>query len=166
MEMCHMIFHAVFHFHNHGIRAQTGALLPCLVGPVVIGPTQAEREVGLAARQHLIERPLQQLLARAEPIMIIAEAFHPCFTRQFCLLLTHLGQSQVVKTQVGRYTWLVVATKQRARLYHIVPFRESLPPPFVVFGDGMILWQIQGYDPWLNSIVAHLRLFLLSMLQR
>ena len=42
-------------------------------GPVLVGPAEAEREVGLAGRQHLVERALEQPPA-AEPVVVVAEA--------------------------------------------------------------------------------------------
>jgi len=45
-------------------------------GPWLIGPRQADGEVGLARVQHLFEGPAEEPLA-AEPVVPVAEALDP-----------------------------------------------------------------------------------------
>ena len=38
--------------------------------------------------------------------------------------------------------------EERARLHHVAPLGESRAPPAVVLGEGMVLGQIEGDDPF------------------
>ena len=99
---------AIHHWCNH---LSLAAVLPCLGSPFVVSPAKAKGKGGLARSQHLVEGPLQQLLAVAHPIMIVAETLDASLAGHPGLLLTHLGQPEVVETEVGGDAWLVVATK-------------------------------------------------------
>ncbi len=73
--------------------------------PVLVGPTQAEWEVGLALGQDLVEGPLQEATAR-EPLMIVAKPGDTVFTSEVGLGPPGIGESEVVKPQVGRQVGL------------------------------------------------------------
>ena len=139
MEMNHMVIHAIIHFHNHGIPPMALAFNPCLIGPIMVCPAEAEGEVGFSRCKHLIKGTFQQLFPTAEPIMIIAESFNSSFSCQLGLLFSYLWQTQIIKTQISRYTGLVVSFEQRSCLCHVCPFGKSLSPPLVILRYGMVL---------------------------
>ena len=147
LEQSHEMAHVVFMpriglLYHHAVLLKGRCAPPCLVAPTVVGPAEAEGEVGLAGGQHLVEGALQQLLAVAEPVVIVAEALNAGLAGQRCLLLAHLRQAQVVEAQVGRDARLVMAAEQRLGLGNISPLGESFSPPFVIFWDGVVLWKI------------------------
>ena len=49
--------------------------------PRLVRPAEAEREVGLAGREHLVERPLEQPLP-AEPVVVVAERLDAGLARE------------------------------------------------------------------------------------
>jgi hypothetical protein len=57
-------------------------------GPVLVGPAHAEREVGRAAREHRLERPLEQS-PPVEPVEVVAEGAHAVLARERDLPLRH-----------------------------------------------------------------------------
>ena len=142
VEVPDVILLAVLHFHDHRVASEVVTFLPRLVRPVVVGPTEAEGKVGLAAGEHFVERPFQQLPAIAEPIVVVAETLQPSFACQLCLLLAYFRQAQVVEAQVGGDARLVVAAEQRLGLGHVGPFREALAPPLVVLWNRVVLREV------------------------
>ena len=115
---------------------------PCLVAPCMVCPADAERKVGFATFNNLIERSFEELFSPAEPVMIVAEALYPCLPCQHSLLLSGLRKSQVVETKVGGYAWLSVSTEQRLGLSHVSPLRKTTSPPEVVLRYGVELRQV------------------------
>jgi hypothetical protein len=107
-------------------------------GPVLVGPHEKEREVGLFRAQDLVERALEQPSA-AEPVMVIGEATEAGSLRQRGLEVAHFGNSEVVETEVSREVRLMVAPKLRSGLGHVGPLREPRAPPVVVLRDGVVL---------------------------
>ena len=85
---------------------------------------------------------MQQLLAVAKPIVIIAESLQSSLAGQLCLLLANFRQSQVLETQVGRQVGLIVPAEQGTGFHNVVPLGKSPTPPFVILRDGVILRQI------------------------
>src|SRR5437867_3568789 len=75
--------------------------------------------------------------------MVVTKAFNAIFLREFCLSDPGFRQPEVVKTQVARNVWLVMAGKERFCFRHVRPFGETLSPPFVVFRNRMELRQIE-----------------------
>ena len=98
---------------------------------------------GLPGGQHLVEGALQQPLP-LEPVVVVAEAVDAVLPGEVGLGLARLGQAQVVEAEVRRQLRLVVAPEQRLGLGDVGPLRESLPPPFVVLGDGVELGEVEG----------------------
>src|SRR5262245_8635838 len=112
--------------------------------PVLISPAEAKREIWMTAAQHFIERAFQKT-SPAEPVVIVTETMYPILARQLSLPLTRFGDTQIVKAEVGGQMRLVMAFKIGTTLSHIGPFRKTLPPPLIVFLDGVKLRQIEGY---------------------
>ena len=120
---------------------------PGFAAPCVVGPAQAEGEVGLAAVQHLVEGAFQQLAAVAEPVMPVAETLDAGLTGQLGLPLAHHGVKQVVVAQLARHLGLDVAFEERFGPPDVCPLGESLAPPLVVLRNLVELWQIKGDYP-------------------
>ena len=100
--MCPVVFLArIGLLYQHGVVLQIGFPVPGLVAPRVVGPTQTEGEIGLAASQHLMERTLEKRLP-TKPIVVIAKAFNACFLCQSSLLLPGFRKTQVVEAEVSR----------------------------------------------------------------
>ena len=114
--------------------------------PRLVGPAQHEGKVGLARLQHLFERALEQAPPVAEPVVVVAERVDAMGPGQLGLGGAGLWHAQVVETQVGRQVGLPVSAVQGHGLGHVRPFREALAPPPVVFGNGVVLGQVDGDD--------------------
>ena len=108
----------------------------------MVGPADAEGEVGLAARHHFLQRAFKQLASVAEPIVVVTESFHACLACQLSLLLARFGQTEVVEAKVGRNARLLVSTKQRFGFRHVSPLGKTRSPPTVIFGSRVKLRQI------------------------
>ena len=67
--------------------------------------------------------------------MVIAEAIDAVLRCERGLICASLRQPQVVKAEVGRQVRLVMTSEARTSLGNVCPFREALPPPFVVVGS-------------------------------
>ncbi len=111
--------------------------------PVLVGPAQAEGEVGLATGQHLVERPLEDAPA-VEPVVVVDEAADAVLARQRRLRFPHLGHAQVVEAEIGWQMRLIVAREEWLGLRDVAPLREALAPPLVVLVDRMKLRQVEG----------------------
>src|SRR5437762_4661349 len=85
--------------------------------------------------------------------MVIAEAVDAVLSGKLCLRLSHLRESQVIEAEVGWKVRLIVPGKKRARLRYIAPLGEARPPPFVVFGDRVVLRKIESDGT--NARLAH-----------
>ena len=83
-------------------------------GPTMVGPSQAEREVGLAAPKHLIERALEQSAA-SEPVVPVAKPLDAMRARQLCLCFARLRGAKVVIAELDGDSRLVVTLKERPR---------------------------------------------------
>lgn len=133
-------FAEILLFGDDDLRVcHTLAALPRLGCPVVIGPGETERKIGLTRGNDLVEWPFKQHFSIAAPVMPIGKALYARFTSQLCLFFAHLGHTQVVEAQVGRDAWLVVSLEQGLALDDVVPFGETLSPNVVVLGDGVKL---------------------------
>jgi len=89
-----------------------------------------------------------------EPVMPIAESLNAIGFRQLRLLLTHLGDPQVVKSEIGRQPGLVVAGKQRPRSGDISPLGEPFFPPYIILGNGVVLGEIESDNPRIRTIFS------------
>src|SRR5215216_392723 len=118
------------------------AALPLLVAPppvpAMIGPARTEREVGTPRLEHLVEGSLQEAPA-LEPVMIVAKPVYPVLLCQIRLGLAHLGQPQIVESQVGRNTWLVVRREARLGLDDVRPLGVACAPEHIVLWDRVKL---------------------------
>ena len=65
--------------------------------PVFIGPAEHEGEVGFPRSEHLLQRPLHQLVT-VEPVMVVAEPRQTVSLGQLRLPVAHFGHPQVVKS--------------------------------------------------------------------
>ena len=110
--------------------------------PVLVGPAQAEWQVGLTRRQDLVKGPLQEAAAR-EPVMIVAKPGDPVFPSEVSLGPPGIGEPEVVKPQVGRQVGLLVTLELRTSPGYIGPLGESRAPPLLILGDRMELRQIE-----------------------
>mgnify|MGYP003209722112 CR=1 FL=1 len=150
-EMCRVVLTSrIGLFHHQSVALQRRRAPPCLVAPCVVCPADAEREIRLAACHHLVERPLEQLLAASEPVVVVAEALDAGLACQPRLLLARLRQSQVIEPEVGRDARLPVPTEQRLCPDNVYPLREPRSPPQVVFRDGVELRQVEGNDSYFH----------------
>ena len=111
--------------------------------PGLVGPGQAEGEVGLTRREDLVKRPAQQAFS-LKPVVPVAEGLDPVGLGQAGLLLPHLGNTEIVEPKVGREVRLIVAGKLRPRLGDVAPLREPFAPPGIVLRNGMELRQVKG----------------------
>lgn len=128
-------FAEILLFGDDDLRVcHTLAALPRLGCPVVIGPGETERKIGLTRGNDLVEWSFKQHFSIAAPVMPIGKALYACFTSQLCLFFAHLGHTQVVEAQVGRDAWLMVSLEQGLALDDVVPFGETLSPNVVVLG--------------------------------
>ena len=138
-----IIFFSVMLFQQVVARASVPG-----TSPVLIGPAEAEGEVGFARCQHLVKGAFQNTPA-VEPVMVVTEAVDAVLSCQFGLRLTRLGKSQVVEAEVCRQVRLFMTPEQRFSLGDIGPLGESFAPPFVIFGNGVVLGEVEGYKSWI-----------------
>src|SRR5262249_22537129 len=110
--------------------------------PTLVGPAETERKVGLAAREHFVERPLQQAPA-AERVVVVTKAVDAVLARERRLLLAPLGHAKIVVAEFRRHVRLVVPWKERTCARDVGPLGEPESPPFVVFRDGMELRKVE-----------------------
>lgn len=54
------------------------------------------------------------------------------------------GETQVVKAEVGGQVRLVMAGETRGGADYVDPFGKTFAPPFVVLGDRVELWKVEG----------------------
>jgi hypothetical protein len=113
--------------------------------PWFIGPTQTKWQVGCPGPQNFVEWPFEQSPA-LEPIVIIAKAVHPILLCHIRLSFPGLWQAQVVKAKISRQVRLVMSAKPRPSFHNIRPLRKPLAPPLVIFGYGMVLRKVKGYE--------------------
>ena len=134
LEMAAMVFHPrIGLLDQHAVRCAMPDAAPGL-----IRPAQAERKIRLAGGQHLVERTLEEALA-GKPVVVVAECLDADFSGHVRLGVPRLRKAQVVETEVRRDVRLVMALEKRCRFRGIRPFGETLPPPFVVLGNRVIL---------------------------
>ena len=114
--------------------------------PVLVRPAEAEGKVGLAARQHLVEGPLEDAPA-AEPVVVIAEPVNQVVGRERRLRGAHLREAQVVEAELPRQMRLVMPREPRPRPDDLLPLGEPWAPPFVVLGDRVELRQVHRDRP-------------------
>src|ERR1035441_9865298 len=114
-----------------------------LARPVLISPAKTERKVGLSAFPDLVYRTLENL-PPIEPIVIEAKPVDSVARGQLGLSCPRLWQSQIIKPQISRQVWLVMPWKSRPSSYDACPFREPLPPPFIILRDWMELGKVEG----------------------
>ena len=126
--------------HQHLVRNRR---VPGLCFPGVVRPAQTEREIRSTGVDDFRKNPVQEPPS-GKPVVPIAETFNPGFAGHACLLFPHLGHAQVVITEVGRDTRLIMAGEEGFRPSDIGPLREPFSPPFVIFRGGIKLWQIKG----------------------
>src|SRR5262249_12518276 len=78
-----------------------------------------------------------------EPVEVIAEAVNFMFLCQHRLPFHNLWDSQVVITQFAGQARLILTFEEGTRLSDISPFRKTLAPVRVVFGNGVILRKVK-----------------------
>ena len=76
--------------------------------------------------------------------MIVAKAVDPILFCHFGLSNTRFLLTQIIIAQVGRYVRLIVPAKSGPSRRHVYPFGKTMPPPEIVFRDGMVLGKIKG----------------------
>jgi hypothetical protein len=113
-------------------------------GPGLVRPGKAEREVGLARGEDLVEGPLEDAPTGAEPVVPVAEAFDAGLPRHPGLRDPRLRDAQVVEAEVGGDVRLPVPAEQGSRLRDVRPFREAWSPPAIVLRDREELRQVEG----------------------
>ena len=113
--------------------------------PAFVRPAQIEGKVDLRTLQQIVQR-LFQYPAAVEPVVIDAKGIDPRLPRKLCLTAHHLGQAQVVKSQIQGKHGLGVPFEGRLRSHHIPPLGETLAPPAVIFLGGMELRQVESTD--------------------
>ena len=150
IEMRHDVFIPRICLLHEKLVGQIG--IPGLGIPRVVCPAEAEREVGFAAADHVVEHFVEQALASPEPIMPIAEALDASLACQLSLLLSGLRHTKVVETQVAGDARLIVPGEKRDGTSHVGPFREAWLPPLVVLRRRIELRQIECY----GAYVIHL----------
>src|SRR5690606_16768842 len=101
------------------------------VGPRLVRPPEAERKVGLAAREHLRARPVQEP-STTEPVVPVAEPLEAGAPGQFGLRAPALGETEVVEPEVGRDPRLTVSAEEARRGRDGCPLGEAGTPPTVV----------------------------------
>ncbi len=110
--------------------------------PVLVGPADAERKIGFAAREHFGEGSLEQLPA-AEPVIVVAERVDAVRTREHRLRLAYAGIREIVIAELTGHVGLPVSVEIRTRLADVGPFGEPFSPPFVVLGNAVELRQVE-----------------------
>ncbi len=110
--------------------------------PVLVRPAHAEREIGRPARDHLLERTLEQALA-VEPVEVVAEPVHAVCLRECGLRVRDARVGEVVVAERARRPGLLVAGEQRLRPAHVRPLGEAFAPPEVVLRDPVELRQVE-----------------------
>lgn len=114
-------------------------------GPVLVGPTQAERQLDRAVGQPLPQRPLHQRVA-AEPVEVEAESADAMVCSEFGLRPQRLANTKVIEAQVAGQAWLYMALELGQGAADISPFSEALAPPGIVLFERMELGQIEGHQ--------------------
>ena len=109
----------------------------------MVCPTYAKWEVWFTCFHHFVKNFLQELFPVTEPVMPIAEPFHPCFSCKLRLHFPDLWHSKVIKTQVCGNMGLMMPSEQGLCFRGIGPLRKSLAPEFVIFRGRMKLWKIK-----------------------
>ena len=96
------------------LRQQDGVRLSVpRARPRLVRPAEQEREVGLAALQHLVERSLEQSPS-GEPVVVVAERVEAVRGGELRLRRPHLGHAEVVVAEVGGFVRLLVAAEPRS----------------------------------------------------
>ena len=106
--------------------------------PRLVGPGDAEGELGTPAGKDLFEGPLEEQTSR-EPVVPVAEARYPVRPREVGLGLAYFGNSQIVETEVRGEMRLDMSAEEGTGLRDVGPLCEAGSPPLVVFGDRMEL---------------------------
>ena len=151
MEMVNVILLAQITLFDQRIAVgeTVSEAFPCLVGP-----RESERKIRFAAGENFVERTLQQALAAAEPIVPVHKAFDAIGARHIGLRLSGFGDSQIVVSQVGRHSRLIMPAIQGFRLAHIGPFGEPFAPPRVIFRNRVVLRQVKCNDSCFHSGIS------------
>jgi len=79
--------------------------------------------------------------------MIIHKTVYAINPRRVRLSLANLWLSKVIKPKIGRQMRWIVTLEERHRLRDIGPLGETLPPPGVVFGNGMKSRKVVSDEP-------------------
>ena len=108
----------------------------------MIGPCDAERELGFTTGNYLGERSLKQL-ATAKPIVPVDESGYSVGSREISLMGTHFWHPKVVKPEIRWQMRLWMATKQRFGSSDVGPLGEPGTPPFVILGNRVELRQVE-----------------------
>ena len=114
--------------------------------PGLVGPAEAEGEVGLTAGQNFGEGAFQKSLA-LKPVVVVAESMDAVFTSEVGLCLSRFGRPQVVEAEIGRQLGLIVTMKEGLGFADVPPFGEPAAPPGIVLGNRMKLRQMEGDQP-------------------
>src|SRR6185295_4839967 len=143
----HVVLFAVRLRHQH-------LVLPSVppARPVFVRPADAERKTGTSVFEQPLERSLEQALA-VEPVVVEAETTHSVALGQGHLLDVGLWKAEIVVAQIRGETRLKVPLEVRACAGDVPPLREALPPPDIIFRDGMELGEIEGYDPRAGQVI-------------
>jgi hypothetical protein len=131
--MREVIFLAVPLLHKH-----VALLSKPTAAPAFVCPAKAKRKIRSSRREYFVKGTLKKALP-IKPIMKIAKALDAVFSRQGGLSVTGFRNTKIVKSEVSRQVWLVVAAENRARFGNICPLRESFTPPCVILAYRMIL---------------------------
>ena len=111
--------------------------------PVLIRPADTERKGGRAARQDVVQRPLEQSRT-GEPVVVVAEAMDTVACCEIGLSLLDFLNPQVVVAQIRRSSRLGMALEHRPTTSDIPPLGEASAPPGVVLRDRVELRKIEG----------------------
>ena len=113
--------------------------------PAVVGPGEAEREIRLAADQHVVEGSLEQAPS-PEPVVPVDEAGQSGSGSHLGLGGPGLWDAQVIEPEVSGEVGLVVATEEGSSARRARPLGEPRAPPLVVLRDRVVLRQVVGQD--------------------
>ena len=113
--------------------------------PTVVGPRKGEWEVRLTGSEDLVEGPLQKP-SSSKPIVPVDEPSDAVFSRQLSLGSADFGDPKVVETEVAGQMGLDVALEERPRCRNAGPLGEAGFPPFIVFGNWVVLRQVERKD--------------------
>ena len=121
--------------------------------PVLVRPAHAEGKVRRAARDHVLERALEQAPA-VEPVEVVAEAVQAVRARERGLGVGDARVRQVVVAERPGHAGLLVPGEERLRAAHVRPLGEALAPPAVVFGDAVVLGQVERDRAYRDAVRA------------